>query len=190
MLPSPQVPGHPGWLSGGGRKLPHLSCPGAQYWLCSRHRGAAVTPQTPAAHRKLCGARSLLTSQGPTKGAASAPLQGRGPGRPVSAEALTEGSLLCGDTGVGPGVAEGAAVHAAAGTAPGRPQRPAHRREPSLPASRGTAGGARCCRSAGRRRGQGLSGHGWPPGGAAGKSETLNGVEGGATLGPAGSGNL
>lgn len=149
VLPSPQVPGHPGWLSGGGRKLPHLSCPGAQHWLCSRHRGAAVTPQTPAAHSKLCRAQSLLTPQGPTTGAASAPLQGRGPGRPVSAEALTKGSLLCGDTGMVPGVAEGGAVQAAAGTAPGRPQRPAHRREPSLPASRGTAGGARCCRSAG-----------------------------------------
>lgn len=116
--------------------------------LFPSQRGCCHTSDPSGSQEALQGAVPL-TPQGPTKGAASAPLQGRGPGRPVSAEALTEGSLLCGDTGVVPGAAEGGAVQAAAGTAPGRPQRPAHRREPSLPASRGTAGGARCCRSAG-----------------------------------------
>ena len=75
-------------------------------------------------------------------------------------------------------MAEGGRVHAAVGTSPGRTQRPTHRREPSLPASRGTAGGARHCRSTGWRRGRGLSGHCWPPSGEAEKNETLNGMEG------------
>lgn len=78
VLPSPQVPGHPGWLSGGGRKLPHLSCPGAQHWLCSRHRGAAVTPQTPAAHRKLCRAQSRSHHRDPPKGQLRLPSKAEG----------------------------------------------------------------------------------------------------------------
>lgn len=135
VLPSPG-PWSPRVAERGGRSCPS-GCPGACTGSVPVTEGllSHLRPHS-GSQEALLQAQSAHTTGTHQRGP-SAPLQGRGPGRPVSAEALTEGSLLCGDTERGARAAEGGTVQAASGHRPGRPQRPAHRREPSLPASEG-----------------------------------------------------
>lgn len=82
--------------------------------------------------------------------------------------------------GRGARVAEGAQC-SCSGHASGRPR--GRRTDVSLPclSPEGRLEGPVLQELGRRHKGGGPSGHGWPPGGAAGKSEALNGMEGGTT---------
>lgn len=146
MFPSPQSPGTRVAEPGEAASCPVLSCMEPSTCPVPVTEGLLPYLRPQWLTGSSAGRGPCSHHTGPTKEAASAPLQGRGPGRPVSAEAWSRAGCCVGrtvwslwDASVRLGVAAGGRGARCSRHLPRPAPETTHRREPSLPASRGTA---------------------------------------------------